>query len=87
MNMSFKTKLLGLIGFLCSLSILIGVVSFRGLAQVAEAYHKITDGVMPNQNLINSMYLEFRSVRINLSSLGLPNLSTESSKEHIRPLS
>lgn len=83
MNMSFKTKLLGLIGFLCSLSILIGVVSFRGLAEVGEAFHKITDGVMPNQNLINSMYLEFRSVRINLSSLGLPNLNAESSKEYI----
>ncbi|MBL7555229.1 MAG: methyl-accepting chemotaxis protein [Bdellovibrionaceae bacterium] len=81
--MSFKTKLLGLIGFLCSVSILIGVVSFRGLAEVAEAFHKITDDVMPNQNLINSMYLEYRSVRINLRSLGLPNLSAEDSKKYI----
>lgn len=83
MNMSFKSKLLGLSGFLCAVSILIATMSFRGLQQVEHSFHKVTDGVMPNFNLLNAMYLEFKTVRISLRSLGLPNLSAEDSKRYI----
>lgn len=81
--MSFKTKLLGLISFLCAVSVMIGVISFRGLNQVEESYQKVTHGFMPKLNLINNMYLEYRALRINLRSLGLPNLTAEAANHYI----
>lgn len=83
MNLSFKSKLLALVGFLCVISISIGLVSYRGLGKVEAGYDKFTDQVTPHLNLVNSMYLEYRAVRINLRSLGLPNLGAEESKKYI----
>ena len=74
-NLSFKTKLIGLCLLMSGVSVLIGVISYQGIQRVQQSYTKITEGSMPNQNLLNNMYLSYKSVRINLRTLGLPGLS------------
>lgn len=83
MNLSFKSKLIGLCVFLCSVSVVISILSYRGLHSVEDSYDEITDGVMPNLNLLNDMYLDYRSIRINLRSLGISGLSKEEAQGYV----
>lgn len=83
MNLSFKSKLIGLCVFLSSVSAVISVLSYRGLHGVEASYDVITDGVMPNLNLLNDMYLDYRSIRINLRSLGIGGLTKEEAQNYI----
>lgn len=82
-SISFKTKLLGLCFFLSAVSGVIAGISYHGLNRVENSYSQVTEGVMPNLNLLNDMFLEYRSVRINLRSLGLPGLNKEESANYI----
>lgn len=83
MKVSFKVKIIGLISGLSLLSVMISAMSYKGLNRVEDTYERVTDGVMPNLNLINNMYLEYRAVRINLRSLGLPDLTEQEAKAYI----
>lgn len=83
-QVSFKVKLIGLCLLLSSVSIVIGVFSFRGLHKVEQSYEKIVDDVMPNMNLVNNMFLSYRAVRVNLRSLGLPGLPKEEAEDAVK---
>jgi methyl-accepting chemotaxis protein len=83
MNFSFKAKLIGLCLFFTSICIVIGVISYSGLHKVKTDFEKVSNLALPNLNLINSMYLDFRAVRINLRSLGLIGLTKEQEKDFI----
>lgn len=83
LNLSFKAKLIALCGFLSAVSLIIGGIAYRGLHTVEQSYDQIVDGSMPNLNLLNNMFLEYRAVRINLRTLGLDGLSQEQEKTAI----
>ena len=84
MNVSFKAKLLGLCGFMAAVSVLIATISYRGLHSVETTYDKVTHGAMPSLSSVGDMYIHYRSIRINLRSLGLPGLSQEQAKYYVQ---
>lgn len=84
MNVSFKTKLLGLCGLMAAVSVLIATMSYRGLSSVEATFGEVTHGSMPSLNAMNEMFLNYRAIRINLRSLGLPGLSQEQAKDYIQ---
>lgn len=83
MNVSFKIKLIALCGFLALVSITIATMAYRGLHSVEATFNQVTHGSMPSLNALNDMFLEYRSIRINLRSLGLSGLSQEQAKSYI----
>lgn len=83
LKLSFKAKLIALCAFLSGVSMLIGWISYRGLHKVEQSYDQVVDGVMPNLNLLNSMFIEYRAVRINLRTLGLPSLPKEEEQKAV----
>ncbi len=82
-KLSFKVKLMVLVGLLSLVSTLIGYEAYSGLGQVISSYDRVTDKVMPSNELSNQMFLAFRDIRINLRSLGLQGLSEEETQEFI----
>lgn len=76
-NPSLKTKLLLFGACMSLIPAVMGGFAFFGLNKVSTSYEKVTEGVLPNIESADQMYLNFRGVRINLRSLGLPGLSKE----------
>lgn len=74
-NFSFKMRLLFLCFVMAMISITIATLSYKGLNDVITSNQRITDVVFPNFELINSMALTYRKVRIEIVTLGLPGLS------------
>ncbi|MDO9182627.1 MAG: methyl-accepting chemotaxis protein [Bacteriovorax sp.] len=74
-NLSLKVKLLTMFGFMALLSLLISIVAYRGLCNVEESNTRVTYGVIPNLEIINSMGLNYRKVRIQVRTLGLTGVS------------
>lgn len=83
MNFSFKAKLLGLCGFLASVSVMLAFVSYNGLHSVESKYDEVTDENFPQVEALYEMFLQYRAVRINLRTLGIPGLSNEESEKYI----
>lgn len=83
-NMSLKVKLMLLCVFMSTIPVVVGGVAFFGMSDVSEKYQKVTKGVLPNIELADRMYLDFRQVRISLRSLGLPDLTEVQSEEFIK---
>lgn len=73
---SFKTKLLGLCIFMASVSITIGAFAFVGINNTGYIFERVTGNVMPKLEQANQMFVEYRKIRINLRTLGLPGLSS-----------
>lgn len=72
---SLKVKLLFLCGFLSTVSVIIGMISYSGSVKVASNYERVADGSLPNLNNLNEMFIHYQTIRISLRTLGLPNLS------------
>lgn len=83
-KISFRVKLISLCVMLSAVSIIIGILSYNGLHRVEQSYDRIVDDVLPNMNSVNSMFLSYRAVRINLRTLGLPGLSKTDADEAIK---
>lgn len=81
---SFKTKLLFLIAFMAAISVTICIGSARGLQSVEESYEEVTSSAMPKLETLNNMFLAYRSVRINLRSLGLSGLTHEQAEAYVQ---
>jgi methyl-accepting chemotaxis protein len=80
---SLKARLLFLCAFMAAIPVGVGVVAFYGMKGLTQSYEKVTEGVLSNIEVADQMYLDFRSVRINLRSLGLPGISSDQAKEFI----
>ena len=65
MRVSFKTKLLGLCGFMGLVSVVIALVSFNGLQRMDSEYNEITQEKVPQVEDLYEMFLHYRFVRIN----------------------
>ncbi|WP_413577771.1 methyl-accepting chemotaxis protein [Bdellovibrio sp. HCB290] len=72
--LSLKTKLLFLTLILCGVSVVIGFTSYLSLKSVATEYGWIATRSMPKLDHLDQMYLNYRKIRIQLRTLGLPNL-------------
>lgn len=83
-NFSLKARLLLLGAFMSVIPVLVGGFTFYGMKEVAGSYEKVTEGVLPNIEAADQMYLSFRGVRISLRSLGLPGLSKEQAGNFIK---
>lgn len=82
-NFSFKAKLLALCALSASITLTVAAISYKGLHDVEASYDQVADVAMPNLNALNDMYLAFREVRINLRTLGLPELSKDEAHIYI----
>jgi methyl-accepting chemotaxis protein len=74
-NLSFKVKLLLLCFAMAMVSLTIATISYKGLNDVITSNQRVTEEVVPNLQLINSMALTYRKIRIQVRTLGLPGLS------------
>ena len=83
-NFSLKSRLLLLGAFMSVIPVVVGGFAFYGMKEVANSYEKVTEGVLPNIEAADQMYLNFRGVRISLRSLGLPGLSKEQADDFIK---
>lgn len=68
---------------MATVSLVIGLVSFRGIQNVETSYERLAETTMPNFNTLNDMILSYRSVRINLRTLGMPGLTKEQADQSI----
>lgn len=76
-NMSLKAKLMLLCVFMSVIPVVVGGFAFFGIKDLSHKYQKVTTGVLPNIEIADHMYLNFRQVRISLRSLGLPGLTAD----------
>ncbi len=83
-RLSLKTKLLGLCVLLSTVSILVGITSFIGTSKVSESYGKVSDVALPKLKHLNNMFLYFRDLRINVRTLGLPNLEAHEAEQYVK---
>lgn len=88
---SFQFKILSLCLFLCFVSILISLISYNGLRDVNQANDIVIEDVVPRVELVNSMALVYRKIRISVRTLGLKGLNSfqrdEAIKETINAIS
>lgn len=83
-NMSLKAKLLLLCVFMSAIPVVVGGFAFFGMQDLSKSYQKVTTGVLPNIEIADQMYLDFKQVRISLRSLGLPGLSPAQTEAFIK---
>ncbi|MFM6927367.1 MAG: methyl-accepting chemotaxis protein [Bdellovibrio sp.] len=76
-NVSLKTKLLALCLFMATIPVLVGGVAFWGIKSLGSSYEKVSTDALSKIEVADQLYLDFRSIRISLRSLGLPGLSHE----------
>jgi len=82
-NMTFKVKLLFLCFFMAAVSITISSVSLLGSERVNSSFKRVTNVAMPNLEVLNSMFLSYRSIRTDLTSLTLTGLTPQQAQEAI----
>lgn len=83
-NRSLKAKLLFLGAFMSAIPVLVGGFAFLSMRKVSGSYEKVTNGVLPNLQAADQMYLNFREVRINLRSLALPGITKQQGEAFIQ---
>lgn len=81
--LSLKAKLLLLCSFMALIPVAVGGISYFGSNKISNGYEEVSNRVLPNVQMSNEMYLNFRNVRIGLRSLGLPGLTKEQAKEFV----
>lgn len=83
-NLGFKAKLLLLCLFLSAVSFTIAATSYVGFRKVTEKYNKVADVSLPSFTNLSEMFLQYKDIRINLRSLGLPGLSKNDAEYYIK---
>lgn len=73
-RLSLKKKLVGLCIFMTMVSSSIGLVSYIGFHRVDSIFNQIIESVVPKLEKANTMFAEYRRVRITLRTLGLPGI-------------
>jgi methyl-accepting chemotaxis protein len=82
-RLSLKAKLLLLTMALCAVSAVIGITSYISLTSVSEHYSWIATKTMPKMEHLDQMFLNYRKIRINLRTLGLPGLPQDQENKSI----
>lgn len=81
---SLKGKLIALCVFMSMIPMAVGAFSYFGFKSVVNSYEKVTQGVLPNVETSDEMFLNYRRVRIELRTLGLPGISKEQAETAIK---
>ncbi|MDO9181016.1 MAG: methyl-accepting chemotaxis protein, partial [Bacteriovorax sp.] len=74
-GLGLKAKILLLCIAMAGVSTIISVFAYRGFHGIQISNDRVVDGVAPNLELINSMGLNYRKLRIQILTLGLNGLS------------
>ncbi len=74
-KLSLKAKLFVLCLFMGVVSATIAGVGYYGISLVTENLESVSNDAVPKIVNLSKMYLNFKEIRINLRSLGLPNIS------------
>ncbi|WP_374079026.1 methyl-accepting chemotaxis protein [Bdellovibrio bacteriovorus] len=61
---------------MATIPVIVGEIAAFGMEDIAHEYEKVTEGVLPNIELSDQMYQNFRNVRVHLRSLGLEGITT-----------
>lgn len=83
-NLSLKTKLISLCLFMSAIPVVVGAFSFFGLNSVVGSFQKVTQGVLPNIETSEQMFLNYRRLRIELRTLGITGISKEQAEVAIK---
>lgn len=83
-KLSLKTKLFLLCFFLSSISMLVGVAGLVFQSKVANEYNFIVTRVAPKLTYASSFLANYRRLRINVTMLGVANLSQEDAAKSIK---
>ncbi len=83
-TLKLKTKLLLLTAFMSAIILVVSVNSYMGLKKVNQSTKDITEISIPNLLSFSKMDLAFRSLRIELRTLGLPDLTQAQKDETLR---
>ncbi len=86
-KLSLQARILTLGIFLCSVSLVVGFLSFRYLHEVKSEYAFLPEKVMPKLEHMNDMYLNYRRLRIVVRTLGIPGLSQAQAEEALKEVS
>ncbi len=82
-GLSLRARLLLMVGFMALLIITISLFAWRGFNKINSINGLIVDDSVPGLQLVNSMGLNFRQIRINVRTLGLPNLTKEQADQYL----
>jgi len=85
-KLSFKSRLLILSSFLCSISVIVGIVGYFALSGVSEQYKAMTQTSVPKMGLAYQMFLEFRDLRINVRGLDSKTASIEVQEQTMKKI-
>lgn len=83
-KMGLKAKLIVLCSAMSLVPVVVGAFAYFAIRDIDENYNGVTYKVLPNIQLADQMYLDFRMLRINLRSLGLPHLPKEKADAFIK---
>lgn len=81
---TLKTKLLILCTLLSSITIAVGITGFLSLKNVGQEYDFIVSKVAPKTSYASSMLMNYRKLRVNVTTLGLTGISVEDGEKGIR---
>ena len=82
-NLSLKAKLILLCCFLTLFTGIVGFFSYKGIIEIEDSNERVIKGVSPNLEIINSMAINYKSIRISLRTLGMPGISKVQADEAI----
>lgn len=83
-RLSLRLKLLSLCLLLSGVSLLVGLTSFIGTSKVTDRYESVSDIALPKLKHLNNMFLSFRDLRVNVRTLGLPDLEKAQAEQYIK---
>ncbi len=81
---SFRTKMFLFGCFFSLIAVGVGVISFYESNRAKEAYSEMVSMDVPKMKLAYEMMLNYRKVRINVRTLGLPGLSPTEGEEAVK---
>lgn len=82
-RLSLRIKIFILCIILSSLSVFIATFAFKGFNDIEKSNAQVVEKIVPNMNLANTLALHYRSIRINLRTLGISGLSAEEGNKAI----
>ncbi len=81
---NLKTKLLLLCALLSSITVAVGVTGFMSLKKVGQEYDFVVSKVAPKTSYASRMLMNYRKLRVNVTTLGLTGISAKDGEQGIR---
>lgn len=82
-GLSLRAKLILLCCFLTLLTVIISISSYNGISRIISSNDRVVNDIFPNLQLVNSMALNYRKIRIQVRTLGLTGITKEQAEAAI----